>query len=166
VLIPAAQAPQSLLLSLDAVPAQPFPNRLLSVMARFEGVDQGLDFGEFDAGPLGLSDRTERRAPWHARPVFDHRLRAFFSVSSRSLISGSCFHIRTRHASKTSVKGRRSRPLRKITVVLVIVAISGSPVPRRRRRRVCSRQSFRVRSAGCDLHVGASALRFPLCGVK
>src|SRR6266852_3019447 len=43
-----------------------------------EGVDQGLDFGEFDAGPLGLVaiERSGEHLGMRV-PVFDHPLAGF-----------------------------------------------------------------------------------------
>src|SRR6267142_1765415 len=75
------QAPQPLLLMQAAMPAPRsvlHRTGFLSADGAVEGVDQGLDFGEFDAGPLGLVAIERSREHLGMRvPVFDHPLAGF-----------------------------------------------------------------------------------------
>jgi len=161
VLNPAPQAPQSLLLSLDAVPR--------SALHRigFLSADGGRGRRpvwisvNLTRPPRPCRDRTEREhlACASRSSIIRSRLSSAFKSS---LISGSCFHIRTRTRPKTQSKAaeaghcedhgrcRHSRHL----------GVAGGE---RRRRRVCSRPVVpRSQRAVADLHaIGASALRFP-----
>src|SRR5712664_4864544 len=106
------QAPQSLLLMQASMPDPRSALHRIGFLAAdgaVEGVDQGLDFGEFDAGPLGLVaiERSGEHLGMRV-PVFDHPLAGFLQrlkslAHFRLLLSYP--HPATR--PKSSVKGRR-----------------------------------------------------------
>src|SRR6266436_7949452 len=113
------QAPQPLLLMQAAMPVPRsvlHRTGFLAADGAVEGVDQGLDFGEFDAGPLGLVaiERSGEHLGMRV-PVFDHPLAGFLQrlkslAHFRLLLSYPVSRVR-----RAQSKAGGSRPLRKIT---------------------------------------------------
>src|SRR6266481_10130167 len=143
------QAPQSLLLSLDAgPPAQPFTESASSpLMARSRASTRVWISVNLTRARSALS-RSNGAASTLACASRSSiiRSRAFFSVSSRSLISGSCFHIRTPpRVRRTSVKGRRKPAIAKDhgRFVVIVAHLGGGGGRERNDAEFVQGQSFR-----------------------